>query len=219
MNQNQQNQNQQNQNQQNQNQQEDDLPVWFNRRLNNNYDYFISLLERKIFVYNRTGNYYGRMNMYLVVPSILITSCSSIFSFLSTSDMFSENSKNILLTIVGITTIFSTMTQSLSNAFGYGTKKEMFLHAADEYDKVLMKIRFEKNNPNQEDFLNIIEKEISKIEEMCKYLPPNWIVLEWENRQNKLNLNNTYNTHNNHNNFNNLNNLNNLNNQNLLINE
>ena len=61
--------------------QDDDLPIWFNRRVNNNYDYFINLLERKIFVYNRTGNYYGKMNLYLVIPSIMITSCSSIFSF------------------------------------------------------------------------------------------------------------------------------------------
>lgn len=170
--------------------QDDDLPIWFNRRVNNNYDYFINLLERKIFVYNRTGNYYGKMNLYLVIPSIMITSCSSIFSFLSTSQMFSENTKNILLIIVGITTIFSSMTQSLSNAFGYGTKKEMFLHAADEYDKILMKIRFEKNNPNQENFLDVIEKDIHKIEEMCKYLPPNWIITEWEDKQNKRMLQN-----------------------------
>lgn len=155
-------------------------PNWFNRRVENNFDYFIKLLNKKVYVYNKTGNYYGRMNMYLVIPSIMITSLSSIFSFLSNSDMFDENTKKILLTFVGITTIFSTMTQSLSSAFGYGTKKEMFLHAADEYDKILMKIHFEKNNPNEENFLNIIEKDISKIEEMCKYLPPNWIVKEWE---------------------------------------
>ena len=117
----------------------------------------------------------------------MITTLSSIFSFLSNSEMINDDAKKILLTFVGITTIFSTMTQSLSNAFGYGTKKEMFLHAADEYDKVLMKIRFEKNNPNEEDFLNKIEKEITKIEEMCKYLPPNWIVLEWNKYNNKRN--------------------------------
>ena len=171
----------------------------------NNYDYFINLLNKKIYVYNKTGNYYSKMNMYLVIPSVLITSLSSIFSFFIKLDMFDQNVKKILLTFVGITTIFSTMTQSLSSAFGYGTKKEMFLHAADEYDKVLMKIHFEKNNPNEENFLDIIEKDIHKIEEMCKYLPPNWIVLEWEQKMNKKNNNNNINTNNNNNNNNNTN--------------
>lgn len=155
-------------------------PAWVNNRVLNNYDYFIKLLTKKLFVYNKTGNYYGTMNMYLVVPSLCITTMTSIFSFLSNSDMFNEDTRKILITIVGISSIFSTMMQSLGGAFGYSTKKEMFLQAADEYDKILMKIQFEKNNPNEENFLDIIEKEITKIEEMCKYLPPNWIVKEWE---------------------------------------
>ena len=155
-------------------------PAWVNNRVLNNYDYFIRLLTKKLFVYNKTGNYYGTMNMYLVVPSLCITTMTSIFSFLSNSDMFNDDTQKILITIVGISSIFSTMMQSLGGAFGYSTKKEMFLQAADEYDKILMKIQFEKNNPNEENFLDIIEKEITKIEEMCKYLPPNWIVKEWE---------------------------------------
>jgi hypothetical protein len=155
-------------------------PAWVNNRVLNNYDYFIKLLTKKLFVYNKTGNYYGTMNMYLVVPSLCITTMTSIFSFLSNSDMFNNDTQKILITIVGISSIFSTMMQSLGGAFGYSTKKEMFLQAADEYDKILMKIQFEKNNPNEENFLDIIEKEITKIEEMCKYLPPNWIVKEWE---------------------------------------
>ena len=63
----------------------------------------------------------------------MITTLSSIFSFLSNSEMINDDAENIV-NIWGITTIFSTMTQSLSNALDMELKKKCF-YAADEYDK------------------------------------------------------------------------------------
>ena len=52
-----------------------------------NIQSILNLLRHKKGVYNKAGNYYNKMNLYFVVPSILITTLSSIFAFLSTSDI------------------------------------------------------------------------------------------------------------------------------------
>ena len=156
------------------------------------------LIKQKKRVYNEAGNYYSRLNLYIVVPSIFITTLSSIFAFLATSDIVGKDTQNIFLILVGVLSAISTMCQSISSSVGYGTRKEVFLNAADNYDKNLIEIMFltseddydNNNNDNNNDNNNndnnndnntkeIIEKikeNITKIEENCKYLPPNWII-------------------------------------------
>ena len=56
-------------------------PSWYNQRIRNNYQHLLDLLEKKKFIYNRAGDYYRKMNYYFVIPSILITTLSSIFAF------------------------------------------------------------------------------------------------------------------------------------------
>jgi len=154
------------------------------------------LIKQKKRVYNEAGNYYSRLNLYIVVPSIFITTLSSIFAFLATSDIVGKDTQNIFLILVGVLSAISTMCQSISSSVGYGTRKEVFLNAADNYDKNLIEIMFltseddydnnnnndnnnNDNNNNDNNTKEIIEKikeNITKIEENCKYLPPNWII-------------------------------------------
>ena len=149
----------------------------------------LNLLRHKKGVYNKAGNYYNKMNLYFVVPSILITTLSSIFAFLSTSDIIDKENQNIFIILVGIMSAISTMSQSISSSVGYGTRKEMFLNAADQYDKIILELMFIKNfdvNNNSEELNETIEKikeNITKIEDNCKYLPPNWIINEYEDNQ------------------------------------
>jgi hypothetical protein len=166
----------------------DDLyPKWYNQRIRNNYQHLMDLLEKKKFIYNSAGDYYRKMNYYFVIPSIFITTLSSIFAFLSTSDIIADKQQDIFIILVGIFTAFSTMMQSISSSVGYATKKEMFLGAADQYDKNIIKITFEINNPSDENLIKVIEEDIKKIEENCKCLPPNWIITKWDNKIKKLN--------------------------------
>jgi hypothetical protein len=166
----------------------DDLyPKWYNQRIRNNYQHLLDLLEKKKFIYNRAGDYYRNMNYYFVIPSIFITTLSSIFAFLSTSDIIGDKQQDVFIILVGIFTAFSTMMQSISSSIGYGTKKEMFLGAADQYDKNIIKITFEINNPINEKLIKAIEEDIKKIEENCKCLPPNWIICEWDKKIKRLN--------------------------------
>ena len=133
---------------------EDLYPSWYNQRIRNNYQHLIDLLEKKKFIYNRAGDYYRKMNYYFVIPSILMTTLSSMFAFLSTSDIVGDKQQNIFIILVGVFTAFSTMMQSISSSVGYATRKEMFLGAADQYDKNIIKITFEINNPSDEKLIN-----------------------------------------------------------------
>ena len=161
------------------------FPNWYNQRMRNNYQHLFDLLERKKFIYNRAGDYYRKMNLYFVIPSILITTISSIFAFLSTSNLIDQENQDVFIILVGIMSAFSTMSQSLSSSVGFSTRKDMFLNAADQYDKNIIKISFEINNPTNQKLVKEIEDDIRKIEDNCKYLPPNWILEEWESRINK----------------------------------
>ena len=161
------------------------FPNWYNQRMRNNYQHLFDLLERKKFIYNRAGDYYRKMNLYFVIPSILITTISSIFAFLSTSNLIDQENQDVFIIMVGILSAFSTMSQSLSSSVGFSTRKDMFLNAADQYDKNIIKISFEINNPTNQKLVKEIEEDIRKIEDNCKYLPPNWILEEWESKINK----------------------------------
>lgn len=143
------------------------------------------LIRYKKRVYNEAGNHYRKLNLCFVVPSICITTLSSIFAFLSTSEMMHENTKDVFLILVGIMTILSTMSQTMSSSFAYATKKDMFLQAADNYDKNLINVVFLNNETecdSDEDktklieTINKVQENIKQIEENCKYLPPNWII-------------------------------------------
>ena len=168
----------------------DIYPIWYNQRIRNNYQHLFDLLERKKYIYNRAGDYYRKMNLYFVIPSILITTISSIFAFLSTSNLINQENQDVFIILVGIMSAFSTMSQSLSSSVGFSTRKDMFLNAADQYDKNIIKISFEINNPTNQNLVKEIETDIRKIEDNCKYLPPNWILDEWNYKINaKINRN------------------------------
>jgi hypothetical protein len=173
-------------------------PNWHNQLIRNKYQHILDILERKKFIYNRTADYYRKMDYCFVIPSILITTLSSIFAFLSTSNIIDNYYQNIFILLVAIFSAFATMMQSISSSIGFSTKKEIFLNAADQYDKNIIFIMMEINNPKNELFIKNIELDIKKIEEHCKYLPPNWIIQEWDTKINKLNWlkeNNEYNTY------------------------
>jgi len=54
---------------------------------------------------------YSRKNFYLVMPTIIITSVSSMLSFVSSSDIIPEEEKKILLIGVGVLTSIASLFQ------------------------------------------------------------------------------------------------------------
>ena len=68
------------------------------------------------------------------------------------------------------------MFQSFSSTANYSTKAKIHRETADHYEKLLTKIEFEMELPNEENFVTELEKTILDIQNKCKYFPPKHII-------------------------------------------
>lgn len=125
-------------------------------------------LEKK---YQKSANYFNRLNNFLTLPAIILTSLSSIFSFLSTSEIVGKEKQNDFLLVVAIMTAISSLLQTIGGSCQFTVKKDKFSQAANEFDSLVDKINFEILEANEEDFLNTIEEEMKRIKDNCKFLP------------------------------------------------
>ena len=76
-----------------------------------------------------------------------------------------------------------TLLQSISSNCNYSTKCELHRNASQEYGKLLTKLEFEKSFPDENDFIDKIEAKILDIQTKCKYLPPQFIIDNYEERE------------------------------------
>lgn len=145
--------------------------------------HLLSKLKKHYFTHTKAAEYYDKMHMRVVYPSVVITALSSIASFLSTSNAIDNNAGNGLALTVGILSIVSTMLQSISAVNSFNSKRDSFMVAADEYNKLITQIEFEINMPNEEvnDFFNKMEIETLKIQNKCKSIVPTWIIEKHKN--------------------------------------
>ena len=121
--------------------------------------------------YKYSARLYGRYNRMISIPSIVLTSVSSIFSFLSSSEFVKEYYQDYLIIGVAFLTTGSTMLQTISSSCEFNVKKLKFTEATQELNKLSDKVFFEMQNPNDDNFIDNIEKEIEDIKNKCKFIP------------------------------------------------
>lgn len=151
-------------------------PEWYNARTHKFYKKLYKRINDLVEVHNASSNYFSKMQKYIFGPSILITCLSGIGSFLSTSDLVEENSQNAFGITVGVLTSISTLLQSLGSAYRFSAKEDAHRMAAEEYNKLGVKLKFEMEMPNEEDFADNLEKQILEIQNKCNYFAPQHIV-------------------------------------------
>ena len=110
-------------------------------------------LENK---YYHSFTYYSYINNLLIIPSILLTSIASIFSFLSTSTFVNEKDQNFYLLMVAIITAASTLMQTISGSCKYSVKRDQFNQAANDFNSLVDRISFEILEENEQDFINSV---------------------------------------------------------------
>ena len=151
---------------------------------------FYTRLTKERFINNTSSSYYSSLNQRFVVPGIIITGLSSVGSFMTTSDMLSDEEKQGFGVTVGVMTAVATIIQSMSASFGFQLKADAFATSADAYDSLITKVEFEISNPNEDftEFCDNLEKEILQIKADCKYLPPLHVHQLWtDNKDNYVN--------------------------------
>lgn len=140
------------------------------------YQKFIDKINNKKNIHIKAAQYYENKSKYFSIPTILLSSITSIGSFINSSELFNNNQKLYISLIIGIIGGCSTLLQSCNNNLKLDAKAEMFRNAADQYENLITKIQFETEFPNEKDFVNKLEKEILKIQNNCKYFPPDFLL-------------------------------------------
>ena len=155
-------------------------PEWFNKKKYIFYNKILQRLQRLSHLHSRASQYYEKMNFYIFAPSITITALSGIASFLSTSQYISEGAQNGFGIGVGIVASISSVLQSLAGACQYSAKKEAHRTVAEQYNNLIISVKFEIEMPNEEDFTDKLEIQILDIQSKCNYFVPQFIVEEYD---------------------------------------
>ena len=164
-----------------------EYPVWFNKKKFIFYNKILQRLQRLSSLHSRSSQYYESMNFKIFAPSITITALSGIASFLSTSQYIDASTQNGFGIGVGIVASISSVLQSLAGACQYSAKKEAHRTVAEQYNNLLISIKFEIEMPNEEDFTDKLEVQILDIQSKCNYFVPQFIVDEYDKKKQELN--------------------------------
>lgn len=149
---------------------------------------FKKRLKKLRYTHNLAAKYYAKLYNRLTFPTIILTALVSIGGFISSSEIFADT-KNIITITIGVLGSVSTVFQSISHSCEYSTKKTMFEKAADDYDKLLSKLYFgqipSKDPESNSKFIQDIQREVIKIKNECKYLPPLFANDKWRVHKNR----------------------------------
>ena len=164
-------------------------PKWFTKQKYKFYEKLEDRLKKLRYVHSRSAEHYEKMNFYIFGPSISITALSGIASFLSTSDFIDQDARNGLGVAVGVLASISSMLQALASASKYHAKIESHRSAAEQFNTLLTRLRFEMELPNEENFTEEMEKQVIDVKNKCNFFPPQFIIDEYQARKHDKALN------------------------------
>lgn len=121
--------------------------------------------------------HFSRLHMLIQLPSIFLSGISSVISFISTSYFVQDSvvSQKSLELCVGIITSLVVILTSMSTALHYSAKKESHHIAASSIETLVRKTEFELIEPDQENFVNLMEEQLLSIQSKLNFVMPQWI--------------------------------------------
>lgn len=161
-------------------------PEWYNKKKFIFYNKILARLKRLHYLHTRSSQHFDKMNYYILGPSITITALSGIASFLSTSQFVDNSTQNAFGIGVGVIASVSSVLQALAGACQFSAKKESHRVAAEQYNNLIVKTKFEIEMPNEEDFADKLEVEILDIGNKCNYFVPQFIIDEYNKKNKKI---------------------------------
>lgn len=151
-------------------------PEWFSKE---KYIFCEGMMDRLIklkWIHSQSAEHYEKRHFRIFFPNITITALSGIASFLSTSQFVDNDTQTAFGITVGVLASISALVQSVASVTRYSAKAEAHQLAADEYNKLLTRLKFEMEMPNEPDFIDTLEESILDIQNKCNYFPPQSIV-------------------------------------------
>jgi hypothetical protein len=102
----------------------------------------LDMIKKKADIYQHTAEYYTRKNMWINVPTIIITASSGLLSFVSSTDMLDAQGTQIMGLVVGLLATVATILTSFGQTMAWSTKAEVFRGAAQQYNLLTNRIEF-----------------------------------------------------------------------------
>ena len=161
------------------------FPEWYNKQTYIFYNKILARLNKLSYIHTRSSQYYDKMNYYIFGPSIAITAISGIASFLSTSDFIDQDTQNGFGVAVGVIASVSSVMQAIAGACNFSAKREAHRAAAEQYNNLIVKTKFEIEMPNEEDFADKLEGLILDIQAKCNFFAPQKIVDDYNKKMEK----------------------------------
>lgn len=161
-------------------------PDWFTETDYKFYTRMLKQLKKNIYFHTRAAEHFNKMQYYIFGPSIIITAVSGVASFLSTSSIIGEELQNGFGISVGVLASISTMLQSVGSSCKFSAKADAHRLAAEEYSKLMTRLKFEMEKPDEESFIGDMEAQIIDIKNKCNYFVPQFIIDNYYKSKNKL---------------------------------
>jgi hypothetical protein len=141
---------------------------------------YIDRLEELKWVHSRASEYYEKANLYITMPSIILTSISGVISLISATGQTSSTFNYVSAISVGISASMSSLFQTLSTTLQFNTKSDQHRDVADRYGKIITKIKFEFIDHSNDEFMVELENQILEVQNMCKFFPPIFLYEEYK---------------------------------------
>ena len=154
-------------------------PDWFTPNDYKFYSKLVTEIKKLRYLHTRASEHFNKLNYYIFGPSISITAISGVASFLATSTLVTTEVQSAFGISVGILASISTMLQSIGSSCKFSAKADAHRQAAEEYSKLLTRIEFEMEMPNEKKFSDEMEKSILEIKNKCNYFVPQFIIDEY----------------------------------------
>ena len=153
-----------------------EYPQWFSKQKYIFCEAMVERLDKLVWIHSQSANHFEKLHFRIFFPNITITAFSGIASFLSTSQFVTNETQTAFGITVGILASISALVQSVASVTRYSAKAEAHQLAADEYSKLLTRLKFEMAMPNEPDFIDTLEEAILDVQNKCNYFPPQSIV-------------------------------------------
>ena len=134
--------------------------------------------KRKIFAL--CGDYYRRIDNWMTLPTIIITAMSGFVSFLGGSTGVPYEWKEWIAVTVGFMATIATILGGFQSTFKWGSKSDMFLHAAQQLQILENKLNFSiLGDGDSFQGLDTIQETMLDIAKGMRFFPPQQLVKTW----------------------------------------
>jgi hypothetical protein len=124
---------------------------------------------------SESASMYRRRAILLSIPILVLESIAAFLSSMGTIGAVPGYALVWLQVLVSFILTINIILHSIHATLNYESRYEVFSIAAEQYDMLLIRVRFESRFPDEVEFVSKLERKLLKIRSMCKFTPPDHI--------------------------------------------